>query len=112
MRTELTAQARAVVAAGRGRELTFMPGWWYVICAESFPDRVTEVPDTPAFERAAFRRVCWMPNGRLGLPQTAKGRRFANQTFGHRGARYCFRARIFAARTVNCTASSKLPILV
>ena len=43
---ELTAQARALVAAGRGRELMFMPGWWYVISAQSFLDRMTEVPDT------------------------------------------------------------------
>jgi pimeloyl-ACP methyl ester carboxylesterase len=45
---ELTAQARALAAAGRGRELMFMPGWWYVISAESFLDRMTEVPDTLA----------------------------------------------------------------
>src|SRR3954454_17868310 len=32
---EITAQARALVAAGRGRELMLMPGWWYVISAES-----------------------------------------------------------------------------
>jgi hypothetical protein len=35
---ELTAKARALVQAGRGRELMFMPGWWYVISAESFLD--------------------------------------------------------------------------
>jgi alpha/beta superfamily hydrolase len=45
---ELTAKARALVQAGRGRELMFMPGWWYVISAESFLDRMTEVPDTLA----------------------------------------------------------------
>ena len=45
---ELTAQARAMIAAGRGRELMFMPGWWYVISAESFLDRMTAVPDTLA----------------------------------------------------------------
>ena len=43
---ELTAQARAMVAAGRGRDLMLMPGWWYVITAESFLDRRTEMPDT------------------------------------------------------------------
>lgn len=43
---ELTAQARAMVAAGRGRDLMLMPGWWYVITAESFLDRGTEMPDT------------------------------------------------------------------
>ena len=45
---ELTAQAQALVAAGRGRELLFMPGWWYVISAESFLDRIATVPDTLA----------------------------------------------------------------
>jgi pimeloyl-ACP methyl ester carboxylesterase len=45
---ELTAQARALVKAGRGRELMFMPGWWYVISAESFLDRLETVPDTIA----------------------------------------------------------------
>lgn len=42
---EITAQARAMVAEGRGRELMLMPGWWYVISAESFLDRMTEMPD-------------------------------------------------------------------
>ena len=42
---ELTAQAKALVQAGRGRELMFMPGWWYVISAESFLDRIETVPD-------------------------------------------------------------------
>ena len=45
---ELKAQAQSLVAAGRGRELMFMPGWWYVISAESFLDRLTSVPDTIA----------------------------------------------------------------
>lgn len=43
---ELEARARELVAAGRGRELMFMPGWWYVISAESFLDRIATVPDT------------------------------------------------------------------
>ena len=45
---EIAAQARALVQAGRGRELMFMPGWWYVISAESFLDRIETVPDTIA----------------------------------------------------------------
>jgi len=45
---ELKSQAEALVAAGRGRELMFMPGWWYVISAESFLDRLATVPDTIA----------------------------------------------------------------
>ena len=45
---EIHAQARKLVAEGRGRELMSMPGWWYVITAESFLDRLTQVPDTLA----------------------------------------------------------------
>jgi pimeloyl-ACP methyl ester carboxylesterase len=44
----LKAQAQELVAKGRGRELMFMPGWWYVISAESFLDRIASVPDTIA----------------------------------------------------------------
>jgi pimeloyl-ACP methyl ester carboxylesterase len=42
---ELTAQAHEMVKAGRGKELMLMPGWWYVISAESFIDRLSEMPD-------------------------------------------------------------------
>jgi pimeloyl-ACP methyl ester carboxylesterase len=42
---EITAQARALVAAGRGRELMLLPGWWYVASAASFLDLLTELPD-------------------------------------------------------------------
>ncbi|MEA2738915.1 MAG: hypothetical protein QOH05_2222 [Acetobacteraceae bacterium] len=42
---EITAQAHAMVSAGRGHELMLMPGWWYVITAESFIDRNTQMPD-------------------------------------------------------------------
>jgi pimeloyl-ACP methyl ester carboxylesterase len=45
---ELKARATELVRAGRGRELMFMPGWWYVISAESFLDRIETVPDTIA----------------------------------------------------------------
>jgi pimeloyl-ACP methyl ester carboxylesterase len=45
---EIHARARELVAAGRGKELLLLPGWWYVITAESFIDRLTEVPDTLA----------------------------------------------------------------
>lgn len=45
---EITAQARALVAAGRGRELMLLPGWWYVASAESFLDLLTELPDVLA----------------------------------------------------------------
>jgi alpha/beta superfamily hydrolase len=36
------------VKAGNGKELMFMPGWWYVISAASFLDRIDTVPDTLA----------------------------------------------------------------
>lgn len=42
---EITTHARALVSAGRGRKLMLVPGWWYVISAESFLDRMTEMPD-------------------------------------------------------------------
>lgn len=42
---EVTARARALAAAGQGRQLLLLPGWWYVTCAASFLDLLTEVPD-------------------------------------------------------------------
>lgn len=45
---ELTAQADAMVAAGRGRDLMLLPDWWWVISAESFIDRVRNTPSTIA----------------------------------------------------------------
>jgi pimeloyl-ACP methyl ester carboxylesterase len=41
---DLTAQARALVAAGRGHELMLLPGWWYVSSAASFLD-LANCPD-------------------------------------------------------------------
>jgi pimeloyl-ACP methyl ester carboxylesterase len=45
---ELYSRALELVKAGRGRELLLMPGWWYVISAGSFLDRIGTVPDTIA----------------------------------------------------------------
>jgi len=45
---EFTVQAREMVKAGRGKDLMLIPGWWYVITAESFLDRIVSVPDTLA----------------------------------------------------------------
>jgi pimeloyl-ACP methyl ester carboxylesterase len=45
---EIHERARTLVAQDRGQELMLIPGWWYVITAESFIDRLTEVPDTIA----------------------------------------------------------------
>jgi pimeloyl-ACP methyl ester carboxylesterase len=47
-REEVTAQARALVAAGRGREPMLLPGWWYLATAESFLDFSTNLPDIVA----------------------------------------------------------------
>jgi pimeloyl-ACP methyl ester carboxylesterase len=41
---EITAQARAMVATGRGGELMLLPGWWYVTSAASFLD-LANCPD-------------------------------------------------------------------
>lgn len=43
---EIRAQAEALCAAGRGRELIFLPHWWYVTSAEAFMDRITAMPNT------------------------------------------------------------------
>jgi pimeloyl-ACP methyl ester carboxylesterase len=42
------AQARAMVAEGRGGELMVLPGWWHVITAQSYLDYCTELPDVLA----------------------------------------------------------------
>jgi pimeloyl-ACP methyl ester carboxylesterase len=39
------AHAEALIAAGRGRELMLLPGWWFVLSAESYVDRMTQMPD-------------------------------------------------------------------
>ncbi|MES2185687.1 MAG: alpha/beta hydrolase [Pseudomonadota bacterium] len=43
---EFEATARAMVASGRGRELMLFPGWWWVASAESYLDRITNMPST------------------------------------------------------------------
>jgi pimeloyl-ACP methyl ester carboxylesterase len=42
---EITREATERVRQGRGRELMFLPGWWYVTTAESFLDTLTRCPD-------------------------------------------------------------------
>ncbi|HSZ95547.1 MAG TPA: alpha/beta hydrolase [Bradyrhizobium sp.] len=44
----LTARAKEMIARGEGRELMLLPGWWWVISAESFIDRVYDTPSTVA----------------------------------------------------------------
>lgn len=43
---EITQQAEQLVAAGRGDDLMLLPGWWWVISAESFLDYRDNTPDT------------------------------------------------------------------
>lgn len=45
---EIAAHARELIAAGRGKELIVMPGWWYVVTAETFVDYLTVLPDVVA----------------------------------------------------------------
>ena len=35
-----------MIAEGRGNELILLPGWWYIISADSYIDRLTTMPDT------------------------------------------------------------------
>jgi len=42
---EIVAQAKALVAAGRGQELITMPGWWYVVTAATLADYATTIPE-------------------------------------------------------------------
>ena len=45
---EVEAQARRMVAEGRGKELMVLPGWWWVITAESYLDYASQLPDVLA----------------------------------------------------------------
>ena len=42
---EVEAEARRMVAEGRGQELMVLPGWWWVITAESYLDYASQLPD-------------------------------------------------------------------
>ncbi|MEP4378088.1 MAG: alpha/beta fold hydrolase [Alphaproteobacteria bacterium] len=45
---EIFREAEAMIADGRGDELMLLPGWWYVITANSYVDRLTTMPNTVA----------------------------------------------------------------
>lgn len=40
---EVLEEAKAMVAAGKGDQLLLVPGWWYVISAQSYVDRLTSM---------------------------------------------------------------------
>ena len=42
---EFSARARELVAVGRGNDLMQVPGWWWVISAQSFVDYLDNCPD-------------------------------------------------------------------
>jgi pimeloyl-ACP methyl ester carboxylesterase len=42
---QVTARARALVAAGNGNELMLVPGWWYVISARTYVEFLDNGPD-------------------------------------------------------------------
>lgn len=42
---EFSARARGLVAAGKGNELMQVPGWWWVISADTFVDYLDFCPD-------------------------------------------------------------------
>ncbi|HEX2215946.1 MAG TPA: alpha/beta fold hydrolase [Xanthobacteraceae bacterium] len=42
---EFSARARELVAAGKGSELMLVPGWWWVISAQTFVDYLDVCPD-------------------------------------------------------------------
>ena len=42
------AEAARLVNEGRGQQLMVMPGWWHVITAESYLDRISNMPDVVA----------------------------------------------------------------
>ena len=43
---EIKAKALELVAQNKGRELMSLPGWWYLISAESYLDRLVSIPNT------------------------------------------------------------------
>ncbi|MDW3180108.1 MAG: alpha/beta fold hydrolase [Acidimicrobiia bacterium] len=46
---EITAEARRLVDEGRGGQLLVVPGWWYVISANTYVDLLDNCPDIVEF---------------------------------------------------------------
>ena len=83
---ELTAEAEAMVRDGRGHSLMALPGWWWVISAESFLDRVRNTPDT--VENAARIRIpSLFLRGDKEDPEAYPSEAFAAQSGGRCEAR-------------------------
>lgn len=48
---EFKAEAKRLVDEGRGHTLMVMPGWWHVVTAETYLDRISNMPDIIANAR-------------------------------------------------------------
>lgn len=46
---EITATAIDLVEQGRGRQLMLVPGWWYVISAQTYIEFLKDCPDVVEF---------------------------------------------------------------
>ena len=73
---QLTARAKEMIARGEGRELMLLPGWWWVISAESFIDRAYNTPSTVA-NAAKVRCPSLYWRGDQEAPQTYPAEAFA-----------------------------------
>jgi pimeloyl-ACP methyl ester carboxylesterase len=65
---ETLATAKAMIAAGRGRDLMPVPGWPYAISAESYVDRSETLPDIVAFAPAVPCPVLFVRGDREPTP--------------------------------------------
>ena len=79
---DFRARAEAMVAEGRGGELMLVPGWWYVITAESFLDRLHTVPDILALAPQLTCPVLYL-RGDKEQEATFPGERFRERAGGH-----------------------------
>jgi pimeloyl-ACP methyl ester carboxylesterase len=75
---ELNARAKEMVARGEGRELMLLPGWWWVISAESFIDRVFNTPSTIA-NAAKVRCPSLYLRGDQEIPEAYPAEAFAER---------------------------------
>jgi pimeloyl-ACP methyl ester carboxylesterase len=72
---EFTEKAEAMMAQGRGDQLMLVPGWWYVITAESFLDRLRTAPDILALAPRVSCPVLYL-RGDQEPEETFPGERF------------------------------------
>lgn len=78
---QFEAQARAMVADGRGKELILLPSWWYAISAESLLDRIERTPDLLA-QACSVSCPSLAIRGSLESPGTYPMEEFARRAAG------------------------------